>query len=295
VKTNSDRYTGTRLVLLGTMAGPVFHPDRFMTSQIVFVNGCGYMVDCGQGALARMNEMRIPLPRIKSMLFTHHHSDHTADYPAFVNMAWIMRPPEPVAVFGPEPIKDMHHHAVEFFRKDSDIRIAATGRDQVEHSFKITEIVEPGLILENNDVKITAAKVNHPPFELALAYRFDTADGSIVLSGDTTPVDEMARLAKGADILVHEAMFRPGIRAMLDKRDYVPPFLYDFLIDGHTDASAAGEIAAKAGVKTLVLSHLLPGDQDIADDVWINEARAHFDGSIVIAKDKMILTCDRVD
>ena len=172
---------------------------------------------------------------------------------------------------------------------------AVTGRDDVENSFQVNEIVESGPILENDDVKITAAKVNHPPFELALAYRFDTADGAIVLSGDTTPVEEMADLAKDADILVHEAMFRPGIRTMLDKRDYVPPFLYDFLIDGHTDAADAGKIAAKARVKTLVLSHLLPGDQDIADDVWINEARAHFDGGIVIAKDKMVLECGRMD
>ena len=280
---------GTRLVLLGTMAGPVFDPSRFMTSQLVCVDGRCIMIDCGLGALARMAELRIPLTSVDALVFTHHHSDHTADYPAFVNMVWIGGPKQAIAVRGPAPLLEMHRHAVGFFDEDARLRIAATGRKPVEASFDVAEIMAPGNVLTIGDVKVTCCKVDHPPFAMALAYRIDAPGSSIVISGDTTPVDSLAQLARGADVLVHEAMYRPGIEAMLAKRPYVPPFLHDFLIGGHSDASEAGRIAAEAGVKTLVLSHLLPGDMNIDDSVWIGEARLHFSGEIVVGRDKMII------
>ena len=280
---------GVRLVLLGTMAGPVLHPDRFMTSQIVFVNGRGYMIDCGLGALARMIEMRIPIGAVNALFVTHHHSDHVADYPAFLNMAWIAGPKAPIVVRGPAPLAAMHAHAAGIFMEDERIRIAATGRKPAAASFDVREIAAPGLVFENEDVRVTCARVDHPPFETALAYRIDAAGRSIVISGDTTPVDAMIELARGADVLVHEAMHRPAIRAMLDARPYVPPFLYDFLVGGHTDTHEAGRIAQAAGVKTLVLSHLLPGDAGLPDELWIAEARKTFDGEIVVGRDKMVL------
>jgi ribonuclease BN (tRNA processing enzyme) len=97
-------------------------------------------------------------------------------------------------------------------------------------------------------------------------------------------------LAEGADVLVHEAMYVPGIDAMLAKRPYVPPKLRQFLVDGHTSAEDAGRIAAGAGVGTLVLSHLLPGDQpEVTDEIWAAEAAKHFDGTIVVGRDLMLL------
>ena len=99
--------TGTKLVLLGTMAGPVFDPSRYMASQILFVEGRGYMIDCGAGALARMTEMAIPLPSLRSVFITHHHSDHVADYPAIANMSWIIGVKDKLKVMGPPPMKEM--------------------------------------------------------------------------------------------------------------------------------------------------------------------------------------------
>ena len=280
---------GVRLVLLGTMAGPVFDPARFMTSQLVCVNGRCIMIDCGLGALARMAELRIPLTCVDAIVFTHHHSDHTADYPAFVNMSWIGGPKQAIAIRGPAPLCDMHRHAIAFFDEDERLRIAATGRKPAAASFDVAEITAEGHVMTIGGVTITCCKVDHPPFPMALAYRIDAPGRSIVISGDTTPVEALAHLAKGADVLVHEAMYRPGIKAMLAKRPYVPPFLHDFLIGGHSDASEAGRIAAEAGVGTLVLSHLLPGDMNIPDEVWIAEARRHFSGNIIVGRDKLVL------
>ncbi|MEY4296032.1 MAG: hypothetical protein RLY82_1720 [Pseudomonadota bacterium] len=281
--------TETKLVLLGTMAGPVLHPSRAMTSQIVFVDGRGFLVDCGYGAIGRMTEMGIRLPELQQIYFTHHHSDHTADYPALTNLAWIIGIKDKLRVFGPQHVQKMHDAALAVFSEDSDIRIKATGRLPVARSFEVTEISKAGIVYQDEKIKITAALVDHQPFETALAYRFDTPRRSIVISGDTAPSNALIQLAKDADVLVHEAMYKPAIDAMLAKRSYVPPNLKKFLEQGHTTAEEVGKIAAQAGVKTLVLSHLLPGDEPISDEIWRAEAAKHFKGEIVIGKDKMVI------
>lgn len=281
--------TGTRLVLLGTMAGPVLHPARAMSSQAIFVNGRGHLVDCGYGCLGRMTEMGMKLGEIGNVYITHHHSDHTADYPAIVNMAWIMGIQGRWGIYGPPPMRRVHEASLAVFEEDAQIRVQATGREPPARSFRVREIREPGLVHESDDLKVTAALADHAPFQVALAYRFDTAERSIVISGDTSPSDSVAALAKGADVLVHEAMYVPGIERMLAKRPYVPPALRSFLLKGHTTAEDAGRIAARADVKTLVLSHLLPGDDPVEDAVWKAEAGRHFKGEIIVGRDRMVL------
>ena len=177
--------TGTHIVLLGTMAGPVLHPARMMASQAFFVGGRGYLIDCGYGAIARMTEMGMRLPEISNVFITHHHSDHNADYPSLVNLSWILG--GYAKVMGPPPMKRIHEAALALQREDIDIRIKATGRQPIEKSFEVSEITAPGVVFTDDRVKVTAARVNHEPFEIALAYRFDTADTSVVFSGDTSP------------------------------------------------------------------------------------------------------------
>jgi ribonuclease BN (tRNA processing enzyme) len=281
--------TGTKLVLLGTMAGPVLHPSRAMSSQIVFVDGRGFLIDCGYGAIGRMTEMGIKLSELQQVYFTHHHSDHTADYPALTNLAWIIGIKDKLKIFGPTHLQKMHEAALLVFSEDSDIRIKATGRLPIARSFEVTEIGKSGLIYQDDKVKITAVLVDHPPFEAALAYRFDTSTRSIVISGDTAPSEALVQLARGADILVHEAMYKPAIDQMLAKRPYVPPTLKKFLEQGHTTAEEAGQLAARVGVKTLVLSHLLPGDEPISEEVWRGQAAKYFKGEIVVGNDKLVL------
>lgn len=257
--------TGTHIVLLGTMASPVLHPSRMMASQALFVGGRGYLIDSGYGAIANMTEIGIRVSEISNVLITHHLSDHNADYASLVNLSWILG--GYAKVIGPPPMKRIHEAALALQREDIDIRIKATGRQPIEKSFEVSAISTPGVVFADDRVKVTAARVDREPFEVALAYRFDTPDTSVVFSGDTSPVQSTVALAKGADTQVHEAMLVSGIDAMLAKRPYVPPNLKKFLLAGHTTAEDAGRIAAEAGVRRLVLTHLLPGDEPIADEV----------------------------
>jgi ribonuclease BN (tRNA processing enzyme) len=281
---------GTKLVLLGTMAGPVLAPNRMMASQAIFVDGRGYLVDCGYGTIERMTQLGIRPPQIEAVFITHHHSDHNADYANLIHLAWIQGIPADVKVYGPPPMGAINAAAIAIHKEDVDIRVKATGRKPMEALIKVQELTRGGVVHQDERVKVTAALVDHPPFAHAFGFRFDSRDRSIVISGDTKPSPNLVQLAKGADVLVHEAMYVPGIDRMLAKRPYVPPRLKDFLMEGHTTAEDCGRIAAEAGVKTLVLSHLLPGDDTaLADEIWQTEAAKHFRGEIVVGRDLMVL------
>src|SRR5262249_3684208 len=146
----------------------------------------------------------------------------------------------------------------------------------------------------DENVKISAAIVQHPPVRPALAYRFDFPDRSITFSGDTAPTEAVARLAKGADLLVHEAMYLPALEAYIQGRIAKgSPIRCDAYMAhmkaDHTGVEDVGRIAQQAGVKTLVLSHLVPGTDGIQDDAWREAAAKQFKGEIVVAHDLMVL------
>jgi ribonuclease BN (tRNA processing enzyme) len=129
--------------------------------------------------------------------------------------------------------------------------------------------------------------VLHPPIKHAYAYRFDTADRSVVISGDTNYAPGLVALAKGADVLVHEVLYLPGLDRLLAR---VPnaATLRKHIVDSHTVVEDVGRLAAQAQVKTLVLSHFVPGDDpEITDDMWSAGVRKHFKGKIIVGKDLM--------
>ena len=127
--------------------------------------------------------------------------------------------------------------------------------------------------------------MHHPPVVPSFAYRFDASDRSIVISGDTAPSDNLIKLAHGADVLVHDALYVPGVDRLVAR---VPnaAALKQSIMSHHTTAEDAGRVAQAAGVKTLVLSHLVPADDPtITEQMWIDAARVHFQGSVILGKD----------
>lgn len=141
--------------------------------------------------------------------------------------------------------------------------------------------------MDDGRMRVTAAKVVHPPIDLALAYRFDAPDRSIVISGDTRPTDTLIRLAKGADVLVHEAMMPDRVAQLVGSLPNGQE-LARSVLSHHTSAEQAGAVAAAAGVKMLVLSHLVPAeDPTVPDAEWIAAARRHYSGPIVVGRDLM--------
>jgi ribonuclease BN (tRNA processing enzyme) len=146
-----------------------------------------------------------------------------------------------------------------------------------------------GLVMENADVRVTATRVRHPPIKDAFAFRFDSADRSVVISGDTNYSPELIALAKGADVLLHEVLHVPGLEALL-KRANNAATLREHILASHTTTEDVGRVAAAAGVKKLVLHHFVPGDDpSITDEMWTEGVRRHYKGEIVVGRDLMVV------
>ncbi|MEJ8859917.1 hypothetical protein WKW79_35585 [Variovorax robiniae] len=145
--------------------------------------------------------------------------------------------------------------------------------------------MQPFLVYQDDKVKVTATLVNHPPVYPSFAYRFDTADGSIVFSGDTSPSANLIRLAENADILVHEVIDTGWVDELLPKpRNAAQAAKAHHLLYSHTTVEDVGAVAEAANAKTLVLSHLAPADGSPAR--W-SKAQHGFSGRLVVGQDLM--------
>jgi ribonuclease BN (tRNA processing enzyme) len=172
---------------------------------------------------------------------------------------------------------------------DIETRIADEGRVPLVPLVHTHELTQGGPVMHDDNLKVTATLVHHPPVTPAFAYRFDAADRSIVISGDTARSDALVRLAEGADVLVHEALYVPGVDRLVER---VPNAarLKQSIMSHHTTAEDAGRVAQAAGVKMLVLSHLVPPDDPaITEQMWIGAAQEHFRGPVVLGKDLLEL------
>ena len=275
----------TRLILLGTGGGPRPRKVSSGCAQVVVVNGMAYVIDCGDGVARQLVLADVPLTALRSIFITHHHSDHNADYGNLMLLAWASGLNRRVDTYGPPPLARMTRQFFEMNSSDIDTRIADEGRPQLLPLIHAHEIRSGGVVMQDENVKVTAAVVNHPPVTPALGYRFDTADRSIVISGDTTPVKALIDLARNADVLVHEALFAPGVKQMVAR---VPnaTTLEQSILSHHTTVQDAGRVAREANVKMLVLSHLVPAEYpEITREQWIAAARTNFDGEIVVGQD----------
>ena len=279
--------TRTRLVLLGTAGGPRPRKRRSGSAQAVVANGNIYVVDCGYGVARQLVLAGLPLRQLRHILVTHHHSDHNVDLGALLQLAWVSGLVTPVHCWGPPPTKRMVGDYLRYQDYDIALRVRDEGRTPLAPLVRGHDLHGGGAVFTDENVRVTAAKVPHPPLDLALAYRFDAADRSIVISGDTRESDELVKLAMGADVLVHEVMLPERVLEMLrgipNRED-----LARSVISHHTTAEQVGRVAAAAKVKLLVLSHFVPAeDPDIADNEWITPIRRHYSGRVIVGRDLM--------
>jgi ribonuclease BN (tRNA processing enzyme) len=245
------------------------------------------VIDCGNGVARQLVLAGLKLGSINSIFITHHHSDHNADYGNLLLLAWATDLAHVVDTYGPPPLSDMGRHFLAMNETDIQIRMTDEGRRPLADLIRPHEISMPGFVMQDERVRVTAALVNHPPVSPAFAYRFDAPDRAIVISGDTSASDNLIELAKGADVLVHEVMHLPSIDRLISAEPNAP-LLRAHLIAAHSTCEQVGRAAQAAGVKTLVLSHFVPGGLPaIPDSVWLEATKPYFDGTILVGRDLM--------
>src|SRR5947207_12537717 len=277
----------TRLILLGTGGGPRPRKENVSACQVIVVNDALYVIDCGNRVARQLVSAVLSLPKLRHVFITHQHSDHNADYGNLLLLSWASGLRTKVDTWGPPPLEKMTRLFFEMNAYDINTRIADEGRVPLVPLIQPHEMSQGGAVMQDENVRVTCALVDHPPVVPAFAYRFDTADRSIVFSGDTNRSENLVKLATGADVLVHEAMYVPALDRLVAR---VPnaSTLKKHLVDSHTSAEDCGRVAAEAGVKTLVLSHLVPADDPlVTEQMWIDAARSQFKGEIVVARDLM--------
>jgi len=283
----SPQTVRTKLILLGTGGGPRPRTASSASAQVIVVDDTPYVVDCGNGVARQLVFAKVPLPSLRHIFITHHHSDHNADYGTLLQLAWAAGLATRVDTWGPPPLEAITKSFFEMSATDINARIADEGRVPLAPLVHAHELKNGGEVMRDEHVTVTAAVVKHPPMVPSFGYRFDARDRSIVISGDTAPSENLIALARGAEVLVHSAAYMPAVDRLIAR---VPNAtnLKRTIIAGQTSVEDAGRVAQAAGVKTLVLSHLIPPDDDsVTDEMWIEAARTTFRGAIVVARDLM--------
>ena len=273
----------TQLVILGT-GTPIINPDRSGPSVAVVVNGSAYLVDFGPGVVRRAAAAALNIPalaprNLKVVFATHLHSDHTAGLSDLYLTPAVEGRPGALELYGPPGIAEMAAHIQAAYVKDVAIRT-----EGLEHgnraAYKINaHEINPGLIYQDANVKVTAFAVAHGTWDYSYGYRFDSADRSIVISGDTAPTQAVSRACHGCDLLVHEVYSTVWFQGRT-------PAWQKYHSTFHTSTTALAEIANAAKPKQLVLYHQLFRPADDVDSVLINEMRkAGYTGAVASAHD----------
>jgi len=273
-----------KLTILGS-GGPIPDPHRAGPSTLVQAGGLALVFDAGRGVLMRLAGAGLLPPMLTRVLLTHRHSDHITDLNDLITMRWAMSPlPNPLPLTGPPGTTELITRTIAMLDDDICYRIAHHD-DLHEPPRCDVDEVHDGVAIDDaaTGVRVVAAPTDHRPVHPTVGYRVEHDSKAIVIAGDTVPCDGLDRLCDGADVYV-QTVIRPDLVAK------VPSVRLQDIVDYHSSVEDAARTAKKNGVGTLVLTHMVPSPAPGAEEEWIDMARQHFDGEVVLAQD--LLTRD---
>lgn len=271
----------TRVVLLGS-GTPIPNPFRSGPAVVVLAQGQPYLVDFGPGVVrravaAQQQGLRaLDIRKLTRVFVTHLHSDHTAGYPDLIFTPAVAGRVDPLQVYGPPGIRHMTEAVQEAFREDVGMRRRQKERRDMRGYGVESHEVEPGLVYQDDAVKVIAFAVEHGSWEHAYGYRFETPDRTIVISGDTAPTDAVIEACNGCDVLVHEVYCKAGL-------DQGPAIWQSYHPAYHTSSVELARIAEKARPKLLVLYHVL--FMGCSGKQLLREVRGEYQGEVALGRD----------
>lgn len=290
----------TKVVMLGT-GTPNPDPRRSGPSLAVVVDDQAYLVDCGVGVVRRAVEAyqngieALKPERLSKCFITHLHSDHTLGLADLILTPWVLERDRPLELIAPKGTIEMVGYLKKAYHLDIAERIGGHEGNAVGSQVEIKEIEADGVVYQDELVTVEAITVVHGTFEGAFAFRFTTADGVIVVSGDTFPYDPFIEKAKGCDILVHEVYHAEGLK----KRE---AYWQRYHSSVHTSSKELGIVASKIQPKLMVLYHQLymmdinTYTEDLyektaaIDELMLQDIRENYDGKVIGANDLDVFT-----
>jgi ribonuclease BN (tRNA processing enzyme) len=320
----------TELILLGTAGAPMPVVGRAGISSALMVDERIFVIDCGRGSPSAFVAAGLDFARLEAVFLTHLHVDHVGDLTGMLLYPWGIRfdddgPLPPIRVYGPSspepaPAGDaaFHRHTTIHperpFPGATDLveNILAGYASHLNVMPLDWHMPDPGVLVraidisvpaplaggsgppisvfEDEIVRVTAVPVTHGHAHPALAYRFDTPDGSIVFSGDTTVNEGLIALARDAEILVHQVadldyLERHGLTGAALQR----------MAELQTNVTEVGGVAERAQVHELILNHYIPAEPDaISESEWAERAGRGFSGTTIAGGDGMRRVLTRV-
>jgi len=293
--------TDNTFITLGTMGGPITSPDRSQPANVLLHGAKAYLIDAGDGAAQQLGKAGISLANLRAIFLSHLHFDHTGGVAAVLGLRYQTNGPGVLTVYGPPGTKALIDGIVASMQPASEAGYGLPGEPRVDPKDTVTVIeMVDGSKQSLDGFSVTAAQNSHYSFALgssedqrfkSLAFRFDLKDRAIVYTGDTGPSAAVERLAQGADLLVSEMI---DVQATVAKIRRSRPDLPEAALQGivkhitdhHLTPVQVGELASRAKVKRLVVTHLAPGTTSRADaDRYIKDIGQHFKGPAVIAND----------
>lgn len=278
----SDNY----VALLGTKGGPAIRPGSSMpTSSLYVLDGKQIVVDCGLGVTKGLVDQGMQLKELSLIFITHLHSDHYLELGPLLHTAWTAGLKTPVEVYGPAGLDAYWDGFLSSMKADIDLRIEDEGRPDLRDLLKI-HVIDAGTVFDRGGITVAAIRTEHPPLVDCFALSFRTASVHVVFSGDTAPITALEDFARGADLLVHEAMLEIALPALLARVGNGSDKLMEHWLRSHTFAHDAAKTAKQAGVRQLALSHLIPADDPAyGEQDWKDAVAGVWDGSIVVGYD----------
>jgi ribonuclease Z len=299
----TDLPDGLHVALCGS-GSPLTDARRASPCVAVIAGGNLYVVDVGPGSMRNFDLMRLNPGRIKAVLLTHFHSDHIGALGELMLRRWVGGASQsPLDVFGPTGVEKVVNGFNLAYSLDSEYRVSHHGPETVPPSgfggaarpFSFQPGEDHAVIINDAGLKVTAFLGDHDPAKPAVGYRFDYKGRSAVISGDTLPTQALRNLASGIDLLVHSALQPAIVRVMHDLfaregRANMAKILHD-IQDYHTSPEDAARIASEAGVKHLLLYHIVPPlPASILKSAYVGEAGKNFTGPITIGEDGMLFS-----
>lgn len=294
----ADPSPASKFITLGTAGGPESHPDRSQPANALLVGDDLYLVDAGDGAAGQLAKAGFRVPQVRGLFLSHLHFDHTGGVLAVVGLRMQLNAHETLTVYGPPGTQAFINGLLAAIAPAMEAAYGMPGRSWEAH-VEVRELAD-GSKVKLDGLTVQAAENSHFRIPEAsdgqekaksLSFRFDLSDRSIIFTGDTGPSENMEKLAQDADLLISEMMDIPAVLANIRR---VVPDMPDKQFQGiewhfrahHLLPKQVGELASRANVAKVVVTHMVPSiDDEAAAKRYHAEIAAEFDGDIAFAKD----------
>jgi ribonuclease BN (tRNA processing enzyme) len=296
-------HPGTRLILLGTAGGPVVSIDRSQPATLLVVDGRPYLIDCGDGTARQLKKAGFAATDISHVFLTHLHIDHTAGLASLMAFNWVSGKRQVMQIYGPPGTSELARKATDYLTIPAEIHGVvmpphpALAKIVESHDL---DVDQETLVFEDGKLRVFAVTNSHyvttqMPLrdyghDQSYSYRFETADKTIVFTGDTGPSAAVEALARNADILVSEIIDIDATTRMLKQQypvtdDQLAPLL-THMIKEHLVPDEVGKLATRAHVGMVILSHIAPVTDELANPPqYTRKIRKFFKGPIIMGRD----------